>query len=77
MSGFLSSGNLCLIHYLNFFDLTRPKHPPKEKVLEFNISFHDSVKKIFFFKYQNKVTLALKIIEFKNLEDSELHSSDF
>ena len=43
----------------NFFDLTRPQHPPTEKVLKFNISFHDSVK-FFFSKHQNKVILVLK-----------------
>ena len=28
----------------NFFDLTQPQRPPTEKVLKFNMSFHDSVK---------------------------------
>ena len=32
----------------NFFDLTHPQRPPTEKVLKFNISFDDSVKRFFF-----------------------------
>jgi len=32
----------------NFFDLMRPQRPPPEKVLKFNMSFNDSVKKFFF-----------------------------
>ena len=69
LSGFLSSGNLCLIHHLNFFDLTQPLRPPTEKVLKFNMSFHDSVK-IFFFKNSEESDISPQIIEFKNLEDS-------
>ena len=55
LSGFLSSGSLCLIHYLNFFDLTQSQRPPTEKVLKVNMSFHDSVRKKYFSKHQNKV----------------------
>ena len=31
-----------------------PQQPPTEKVLKFNMGFHDSVKNIFFSKHQNK-----------------------
>ena len=34
----------------NFFDLTWPQQPPTEKLLKFIMSFHDSVKNVFFFK---------------------------
>ena len=44
LSGFLSSGNLCLIIW-NFFDHTQPQRPPTKKVLKFNMSFIDSVKR--------------------------------
>jgi hypothetical protein len=39
----------------------RPQRPPTEKVLKFNMSFHDSVKKLFFSK-QNKVILVLRLL---------------
>ena len=58
----------------NFYDLTRPQLPLTEKLLKFNMSFHDSV--IFFSKHKNKV-ISPKIIEFKNMEDSDFLSSDF
>ena len=47
-----------------------PKQPPTEKVLKFNMIFHDSTKKLSFSKHQCKA-------EFKNLDDSEVLSSDF
>jgi len=40
----------------------RPQRPLPEKVLKFNMSFHDSVKKFFFSKHQNNVTLVLKLL---------------
>ena len=45
-----------------------PQQPPTEKVLKFNMSFHDSVKKVFSktSKYSN---ITPQIIEFKNLND--------
>jgi len=46
-------------------------------MLKFNISFHDSVKKLVFFKTSKESDISPKMIEFKNLEDSEVHSSDF
>ena len=57
----------------NFFDLTWPQQPLTEKVLKFNMSFHDSV---IIFIFQN-INRRSQIIEFKNLEDSEVLSSDF
>ena len=47
-----------------------PQQPPTEKVLNFNTIFHDPTKKLSFSKNQNKA-------EFKNLDDSEVLSSDF
>jgi hypothetical protein len=47
-----------------------PQQPPTEKVLEFNIIFHDSTPQLFFSKHKNKA-------EFKCLDDSEVLSSDF
>ena len=40
------------------------------KVQKFKMIFHDSTKKYFFSKHQNKA-------ELKNPDDSEVHSSDF
>ena len=42
-----------------FFNLTRPQKPPTEKVLIFNMSFHDSVKNVFF---QNTKISASKVL---------------
>ena len=47
-----------------------PQQPLTEKVLNFNMIFHDPTKKLFFSKHQNKA-------EFKNLDDTEVLSSDF
>ena len=38
----------------------RPQPPPTEKLLKFNMSFHDSVEKSLFSKHQNKAILVLK-----------------
>jgi hypothetical protein len=46
-SGFLSSGHLCLIHHLKKIYLMQSQWPPTEKVLKFNMSLHDCVKKSF------------------------------
>ena len=35
---------------------------PTEKLLKFNMSFHDSVEKVLFSKHQNKVILVLKLL---------------
>ena len=54
-------------------DIGWPQQPPTKKVLKFNMIFPDSTKIVFFFqksKHQNKV-------EFKNLDDTEVLSSDF
>ena len=37
-----------------------PQRPPTEKLLKFNMSFHDSVEKLLFSKNQNKVILVIK-----------------
>ena len=47
-----------------------PQQPQTEKVLKFNMIFHDSTPKNFFSKHHNKA-------EFKCLDDSEVLSSDF
>ena len=47
-----------------------PQQPPTEKVLKFNMIFHNSTRKIFFQNIKNKA-------EFKNLDDSEVLGSDF
>ena len=47
-----------------------PQQPLTEKVLKFNLIFHDSTPKNIFSKHQNKA-------EFKNLDDSEVPSCDF
>ena len=51
-------------------NISWPQQPPAEKLLNFNMIFHDSIKRKSFSKHQNKV-------EFKNLGDSEVLSSDF
>ena len=50
-----------------------PQQPPTEKVLKFNMSFHDFVKNIFF-KTSKESDISPQII---NLEDSEVLCSDF
>ena len=47
------------------------------KELKFNMSFHDSVKKHFFFQNINISDISPHIIEFKNKDNSEVLSSDF
>ena len=47
-----------------------PQQPLREKVLKFNMIFHDSSKIILFSKHQNKA-------EFKHLDASEVPSCDF
>ena len=46
-----------------------PQQLLTEKVLKFNMIFHDSTKKYFFSKHQNKA-------KFNTLDDSEVLSSD-
>jgi hypothetical protein len=50
-------------------DIGWPQQPPTEKVLKFNMIFHDSTPKNFFSKHENKA-------KFKCLDDSEVLSSD-
>ena len=47
-----------------------PQQPPTEKVLKFNMIFHDSNPKNVFSEHKNKT-------EIKCLDDSEILSSDF
>ena len=47
-----------------------PQQPPKEKVLKFNLIFHDSIPKKTFFQKSNKA-------DFNKLDDSKVPSSDF
>ena len=47
-----------------------PQQPLTEKMLKFNLIFHDSNPKNIFLKHQNKA-------EFKNLDDSVILSCDF
>ena len=54
-------------------DIGWPHQPPKEKLLKFNGIFMIMSKKIFF---QN-IKICPLIIEFKNLDDSEVLRSDF
>ena len=47
-----------------------PQQPLTEKLLKFNLIFHDYIPKIIFLKHQNKA-------KFKNLDDPEVPSCDF
>jgi hypothetical protein len=51
-------------------DIGWPQQPPTEKVLKFNMIFHDYNQKNFFSKHKNKA-------EFKCLDESEVLGSDF
>jgi hypothetical protein len=50
-------------------DIGWPQQHPTEKVLKFNMIYHDYTQKFFFSKQKNKA-------EFKCLVDSEVLSSD-
>ena len=50
-----------------------PQQPPTEKLLKFNLIFHDSDNTLFF----HNIKITSKWAEFKNLVDSEVFSSDF
>ena len=52
------------------YDIGWPQQPQTERVLKFNMIFHDSTPKNFFSKHKNKG-------EFKCLDDSEVISSYF
>jgi hypothetical protein len=51
-------------------DIGWPQQPLPEKVLKFNMIFHDSTQKKIFSKHKNKA-------EFKYLDDSEVLGGDF
>ena len=59
-SGFMRFGLLSLSFCFQNINIGWPQQPPTEKVLKFNIIFHDSNKKYVLAKYQNKA-------EFKGL----------
>ena len=51
-------------------NISWPQQPPKKKVLNFNMIFHDSTPQKSFSKHQNEDDI-------KNLDESEVLSSDF
>ena len=71
-------GPMCSWEMLNFAYLTSfqkndigwPQQPPTEKMLRFNMIFHDSTNKNCFSKHKNEA-------EFKSLDDSEVLRVDF
>ena len=67
-SGYRRFGYLCFIK--SIFDVGWPQQPQTEKVLKFNMVFHDSTPKNFFSEHKNKT-------EFKSLDDFEVLRSDF
>jgi hypothetical protein len=69
-SGFKRFGNLSFIIQLKKNNIGWPQQPLTERVLKFNITFHDSTKIFCFSKHQSKA-------KFKNLDDTEVLSSDF
>ena len=77
LSGFLSSENLCLIHYLKLFWLHTASTASDRKGAKVQHEFSWFIKKNIFFKTSKWSAISPKIIEFKNLEDSEVHSCDF
>ena len=70
LSGFLSSGHLCLIHYLKLFWPHAASTASDRKGVKFNMSFHDSVKILFFSKHQNKVLKSLNSRTWKALKST-------
>ena len=59
--------------YLTSFeknDIGWPWQPPPEKLLKFNMTFHDSTQKNIFSKHKNKA-------EFKCLDDYDVLRGDF
>jgi hypothetical protein len=59
---FLRFGHLSFINQFSW--------PLTEKVLIFNTSFHDSIKRYSFSKHQNKCFKSPQLIDFTNLDDS-------
>ena len=69
-SGIRTFGLLCFINQFSKNDISWPQQPLTEKVLKFNMIFHDCTPNFCFSKHKNKA-------EFKCLDDSEVLSSDF
>ena len=69
-SGFRRFGHLSFINQFQKKKIRWPQQPQTEKLLKFNMIFHDSSKIILFSKHQNKAG-------FKDLDDSLGLSSDF
>ena len=67
LRGFLSSGNLCLIHHLKLFDLTQPQRPLLERVpyisekLEFWQSIPQKMTSIGYFGASDDRILRIRI----------------
>ena len=74
LSGFLSSGNLCLIHHMNFFWPHTASTASDRKGGKIQHEFLRFCQKIFFSKYQNK---DLKLLNSRTWKTSEVLSSDF
>ena len=57
-------------------DIGWPQQPPTEKLLKFDLIFHDSTKKLLFSKHQNKLnsrtwmTLKSSVVIFEPIETS-------
>ena len=69
----MGSGGLEICVYSTSYQKSNidwPQQPPTEKVLKFNMIFHDSTQKNFFSRHKDKA-------EFKCLDDTEVLSSDF
>ena len=67
---FLRNAKFCLHHQFSKKLHWMPQQPPTEKMLIFNMIFHDATRKNFFSNHKNKA-------EFKCLDDSEVLTSDF
>ena len=76
LSGFLSSGNLYLIHHLNLFWPHVASSASNRKGAKIQQEFSWFCQKLLFFKTSKESDISPKTIEFKNLEDSEVLNSD-
>ena len=70
LSGFLSSGNLCLIHHLKLFWPHTPSTASNRKGAKIQHKFWWFCQKIFFSKQQNKVLKLLNSRIWKPLKSS-------
>jgi hypothetical protein len=76
LSGFLSSGNLCLIHYFKLFWPHAASTASNRKGAKIQHEFSWFCQKSIFSKHQNKVILFLKSLNSRTWK-TEVHSSDF